>query len=93
VVSAPGVSLNGDGAGAVFMFRGGAPLVAQLAGQTSAALEPHLTVVGDGRERASVGQSVSAVARTASSPAVLGIGAPLSYRSGTANGTSWLLGF
>lgn len=92
-VAAPGVSLNGDGAGAVFVFRGGAALAAQLAGQTSAALEPHLTVVGDGRERASVGQSLSVVARTASSPAVLGIGAPLSYRSGTANGTSWLLGF
>lgn len=93
VVSAPGVSINGDGAGAVFVFRGGAPLAAQLAGQTSAALEPHLTVVGDGGERANMGQSVSVVARTASNPAVLGMGAPLSYRSGTANGTSWLLAF
>ncbi|MEY4507902.1 MAG: hypothetical protein RLZZ450_24 [Pseudomonadota bacterium] len=93
VVAAPGASLNGDGAGAVFVFRGGAPLVAQLAGQTSAALASHITVLGDGAERASVGQSVSTVARTASSPAVLGIGAPLSYRTGTANGTSWLLAF
>ena len=48
-------------------------------------------MVGDGAERASVGQALSLVGKTASTPATLAIGAPLSYRTGTANGTAWLL--
>jgi hypothetical protein len=83
VVSAPGASINGDGTGAVFAFRGGATLNGKL--------DAWLCVVGDGSERASVGQALSLVGRTASTPAVLAIGAPLSYRTGTANGTAWLL--
>jgi hypothetical protein len=93
VVSAPGASINGDGVGAVFAFAGGPQLGALLVDQSGVALESLVTVVGDERERASVGQSLSVVARTASTPATLGIGAPLSYRTGTANGTTWLLAF
>jgi hypothetical protein len=48
-------------------------------------------MVGDGSERANVGQDLGAVSATATTPACLAIGAPLSYRTGTANGTSWLL--
>jgi hypothetical protein len=83
VVSAPGASVNGDGTGAVFIFAGGPSMSGQLA--------PWLTMVGDGSERASVGQDLSVVGRTAQTPATVAIGAPLSYRTGTANGTSWLL--
>jgi hypothetical protein len=54
-------------------------------------LDPFLTLVGDGSERASVGQDLSVIAATPSTPAALAVGAPLSYRSGTANGTAWLL--
>jgi hypothetical protein len=83
VVSAPGASINGDGTGAVFGFRGGAAMGGQM--------EPWLSVVGDASERGAVGQDLSIVGKTATTPATLAIGAPLSYRSGTANGTAWLL--
>lgn len=83
VVSAPGASINGDGTGAVFVFRGGARM--------SGKLDPWLTIVGDGAERASVGQDLSVLGATGSTPPALLVGAPLSYRSGTANGTAWLL--
>jgi hypothetical protein len=89
VVAAPGASINGDGAGAVFAFRGGAKFDAA----NSAVLEPFVTLVGAGSERASVGQALSIIAATASTPAAIGIGAPLSYRSGSANGTAWLYTF
>ena len=45
---------------------------------------------GDASERANVGQELSLLAAS-SAPASLAIGAPLSYRSGTANGTAWVL--
>jgi hypothetical protein len=83
IVSAPGASINGDGTGAVFAFRG----AKNLAGR----LEPWLTVVGDGSERATVGADLAVAAATSGTPATLAIGAPLSYRTGTANGTAWLL--
>ncbi|MET0389105.1 MAG: integrin alpha, partial [Polyangiales bacterium] len=83
VVSAPGASLNGDGTGAVFVFRGQPALGGRM--------DPWLSVVGDPRERASFGQDISAIAATSKSPASVAIGAPLSYRTGTANGTAWLL--
>jgi hypothetical protein len=83
VVSAPGASINGDGTGAVFIFAGGPSMSGQLL--------PWLTLVGDGSERASVGQDLSVVAASGRTPATLAVGAPLSYRTGTANGTSWLL--
>jgi hypothetical protein len=89
VVSAPGASINGDGAGAVFTFRGGAKFDAD----GSAVLEPFVTLVGDGRERANVGAALSILGATPRTPAAIGIGAPLSYRSGTANGTAWLYTF
>lgn len=83
VVSAPGASINGDGTGAVFGFRGGASF--------GGAMAPWLTVLGDPRERANPGQDLALAPATASTPASLAIGAPLSYRTGTANGTAWLL--
>ncbi|HET6338780.1 MAG TPA: hypothetical protein VFG30_36425 [Polyangiales bacterium] len=83
VVSAPGASINGDGTGAVFAFRGGKSFGGRL--------DPWLTVLGDGAERATVGADIAATAATSGTPATLVIGAPLSYRTGTANGTSWLL--
>jgi hypothetical protein len=83
VVSAPGASINGDGTGAVFAFRGGKSFAGKL--------DPWLTVLGDGAERATVGANLAATAATSDTPATLVIGAPLSYRTGTANGTSWLL--
>ena len=82
-VSAPGISINGDGAGAVFVMRGGPASTGKL--------DAWLTVVGDGSERASVGQDLSLAKAAAGTPVTLGIGAPLSYRTGTANGTAWLL--
>jgi hypothetical protein len=85
VVSAPGASVSGDGVGAVFVFAGGTvkPGVNESA----------LTVFPDQRERASFGQDLAASpASTAQGqPAALVIGAPLSYRSGTANGTAFVL--
>jgi hypothetical protein len=85
IVSAPGASVNGDGSGAVFGFRGGSGL--------SGRIDPFLCVVGQGDERAAFGQDISLVANTDETPATLAIGAPLSYRTGTANGTSFLLPF
>ena len=85
VVSAPTASINGDGTGAVFVFAGGP----QLGGARPSAI----TIVGDGKERASVGQDLFLCAPTAPVKASLGIGAPVSYRTGTSNGTSWLLPF
>jgi hypothetical protein len=83
LVSAPGASINGDGVGAVFAYRGGASLRGRL--------DPWLTIVGDQRERGSVGQDLSAVAATMSTPATIAVGVPLSERTGAANGTSFLL--
>jgi hypothetical protein len=85
VVSAPTASVNGDGTGAIFVFEGG-PL---LGGARPSAI----TIVGDGKERASVGQDLFLSAPAAPVKAALGIGAPVSYRTGTSNGTSWLLPF
>jgi hypothetical protein len=82
-VAAPGASVNGDGTGAVFVFPGGASMGGRL--------DPWLTLVGDGSERASVGQDLAVIAARPGTPAALAVGAPLSYRTGTANGTAWLL--
>jgi hypothetical protein len=83
VVAAPGASLSGDGAGAVFVFRGGSSFAIRG--------EPWLTLFGDGRERAAVGQDLSVSGATPQTAATIAVGAPLSYRTGTANGTTWLL--
>jgi hypothetical protein len=50
-----------------------------------------LTVVADPRERSSFGADLWLSPPQGSLPATLAIGAPLSYRSGTANGTAFLL--
>ena len=83
VVSAPGASVEGDGSGAVFAFRGAAAFGGRM--------DPWLSVLGDASERAGVGQDVSVLAASGDAPAALAVGAPQSYRSGTANGTAWVL--
>jgi hypothetical protein len=83
VVSAPGANVNGDGTGAVFVFKGGAV--------TAGPNRPALLIVADHRERGAFGQDLSLTPARPPTPAALGIGAPLSYRSGTANGTGFLL--
>ncbi len=83
VVSAPGANVNGDGTGAVFIFKGGKV--------TSGPNVPALVIVADHRERAAFGQDLSLSAAKAGVPAALGIGAPLSYRTGTANGSAFVL--
>ncbi len=85
VVSAPAANVNGDGTGAIFVFEGGP----QLGGPRPAAI----TIVGDKNERASVGQDLCLSPPSAGVKAALAIGAPTSYRTGTANGTAWLLPF
>lgn len=83
VVGAPGANVNGDGTGAVFVFAGGSV----VPGPNT----PYLLVVGDEEERGSFGQDLSLSRPQAPVPAALGIGAPLSYRSGTANGSAFVL--
>lgn len=83
VVSATGANVNGDGTGAVFVFAGGSV----VAGPN----HPALTVMSDPSERASFGQTLTVIPKSGSAPAALGLGAPLSYRSGTANGTAYTL--
>lgn len=83
VVSAPGANVNGDGTGAVFVFEGGQVV--------SGRNEPAVTVLPDHRERASFGVDLAATAATSNGPHALVIGAPLSYRTGTANGTAFIL--
>lgn len=85
VVSAPGANVNGDGTGAVFVFKGGT----LVAGPN----RPATLIVADHRERAAFGQDLSVAKPAGASPAALGIGAPLSYRSGTANGAAFVLPF
>lgn len=84
VVSAPGASLNGDGTGAVYVFKGGTV--------TAGPNQPWMLVAPDARERGAFGQDLAvSAAKGTVVPAALGIGAPLSYRSGTANGTAFVL--
>lgn len=83
VVSAPGANVNGDGTGAVFVFKGGRVV--------SGPNRPSMVIVADDRERGAFGQDLSVTRSTANTPAAIGIGAPLSYRSGTANGSAFVL--
>lgn len=87
VVSAPGASVASDGGGAVFVYAGGPG--------TTGALTPLLTLTGDVTERSGFGNDLALVAGSGSSPPTLVIGAPLSYRTGTQNGTAFVvpLGF
>ncbi|WP_309890087.1 FG-GAP-like repeat-containing protein [Archangium sp.] len=83
VVSAPGASVASDGGGAVFVYAGGP-------GATGA-LTPLITLTGDVAERANFGQDLSLLAGSQGTPPMLVIGAPLSYRTGTQNGTAFLV--
>jgi hypothetical protein len=83
VVSAPGATINGDGTGAVLVFKGGTV--------TPGPNLPVLLIAADDRERGAFGQDLSLSASSGTVPAALGIGAPLSYRTGTANGTAFVL--
>lgn len=85
IVSAPTASANGDGTGAVFVFA--ASTVVRGRNESS------LTIFPDQRERASFGQDLGATSSSGmfTTPAAIIVGAPLSYRSGTANGTAFLL--
>lgn len=82
-MSAPGATVNGDGTGAVFVFKGGTV--------TAGPNLPVLLIAADDRERGAFGQDLSVSAAKDTVPAALGIGAPLSYRAGTANGTAFVL--
>ncbi|HZI03391.1 MAG TPA: hypothetical protein VEZ71_05185, partial [Archangium sp.] len=70
-----------------FVYAGGPGL--------TGALTPMLTLTGDVTERAGFGNDLALVAGSGSSPPTLVIGAPLSYRTGTQNGTAFVvpLGF
>jgi hypothetical protein len=83
VVSAPGASVASDGGGAVFIYAGGPG--------TTGALTPLLTLTGDVTERAGFGQDLALVAGSGGTPPTLVIGAPLSYRTGTQNGSAFLV--
>jgi hypothetical protein len=87
MVGAPGASVASDGGGAVFVYAGGPGL--------TGALSPLLTLTGDVTERAGFGQELALVAGSGGTPPLLVIGAPLSYRTGTQNGTAFAvpLGF
>jgi hypothetical protein len=82
VVGATGANVNGDGTGAVFVFEGGA----QLPGPRPA----WLTVAADSRERGAFGQDLSLSPAAPGVAPALVVGAPLSSRSGTANGSAFL---
>jgi len=83
VVGAPGANVNGEGTGAVFVFAGGMAL--------SGPRESVLTLVGDERERGLFGQDLSLFRGGGGLPATLGVGAPVSYRTGTANGAAFVV--
>jgi hypothetical protein len=86
VVGATGASVASDGGGAVFVYAGGKA--------AKGALTPLLTVVGDVAERGAFGQELSLAPGLPGPPAtppMLLIGAPTSYRTGTQNGTAFLL--
>ncbi len=82
LVGVTGDDFAADGAGAVLAYAGGS-----LAGSQA---EPWLIIAGDGAERGAFGQSLG-LARGAAGPPVLVIGAPTSYRTGTQNGTAFVL--
>ncbi|MBU8896371.1 VCBS repeat-containing protein [Corallococcus sp. M34] len=83
IVGATGASVASDGGGAVFFYAGGP--------QSSGALSPFLTVVGDAAERGMLGQSLSLAPVSGTQAAVVVMGASRSYRTGTQNGTAFVL--
>jgi len=83
IIGVPTATVNGDGTGAVIVFQGGST--------TPGRNESSLTIYPDHRERSAFGQDLAASAAGRSQPAAIVVGAPLSYRSGTANGSAFLL--
>ncbi|AGC42403.1 FG-GAP repeat-containing protein [Myxococcus stipitatus DSM 14675] len=83
VVGAYGASVASDGGGAVFIYAG----TPNMGG----ALSPFLTVAGDVSERSQVGMEVAVTPGKGGTPPTLVIGAPASYRTGTRNGTAYVL--
>ncbi len=82
VVGASRANVNGEGTGAVFVFAGGPSL--------SGAREPAMVFLGDNRERGNFGQDLSLSVASGPLKALLGIGAPISYRTGTSNGSAFV---
>ncbi|PTL77184.1 FG-GAP-like repeat-containing protein [Vitiosangium sp. GDMCC 1.1324] len=82
-VSAPGASVASDGGGAVFVYEGGPEM--------TRARSPWLTLTGDVRERSGFGNDLALMAGSERFPPTLVVGAPLSYRTGTQNGTAFLM--
>lgn len=83
VVGAPGANASGDGVGAVFVFQGGASM--------QGAQSSVLTLFGDGRERGNFGQELAVSKASGALKPFIGVSAPASYRTGTANGAAWLV--
>lgn len=83
VVGAPQATEASDGGGAVYVYAGGAGLPGTPA--------PWLVVVGDRAERSGLGQDVALLPGSGAQAPTLAIGAPLSYRTGTQNGTAYTL--
>ncbi len=83
VVASPGANVNGDGTGAVFVFGAGT--------MTPGPNTPVMTIVSDQRERAAFGLDLAVSQKSGTVPGAIGIGAPFSYRRGTANGTAYTL--
>ncbi len=53
------------------------------------ALSPMLMLTGDAAEHSGFGQDLALTAGSGSCPPTLVVGAPLSYRTGTQNGTAY----
>jgi hypothetical protein len=87
IVGAPGASVASEGSGAVFVYAGG------VAAGTDRphALAAALTILGDARERGQLGADIAVTGATDGAGAVLVVGAPASYRTGTRNGTAFAL--
>ena len=81
VVGAPGANVNGDGTGAVFIFEGGAAL--------NGPRPSWMTLAADQHERGAFGQDLC-LSPLAGATRALAVGAPVSYRTGTANGSAWV---
>jgi hypothetical protein len=82
LVASPNASWASDGGGAVFLFRGG---------PGEGPREPWLVAHGAETERGSFGSSVATLGRVTGGDAYLVIGSPLSYRTGTHNGSAYVL--
>jgi hypothetical protein len=87
VVGSPAATFGGEAAGAVFVFAGGFAALAEKA----TPLVPWAIAVGDGRERGQFGVDLALAPAAGSVGPLLVVGAPMSYRTGTQNGTAFAL--